>query len=65
MCIFEECKNCKEYSTCPFLSAIVQRSYANRTLDSIFDSLNRIEVLLEKMVNGMEVKAQSSSEKTI
>jgi len=52
MCILEECKNCKEYSTCPFLSSIVQRSYANRTLDGILNSLNKIEDLIAKMNNG-------------
>ena len=51
MCFLEKCKDCKEYSSCPLLSATVQRSYANRNLDSIFKSLCRIEKLLEKMTN--------------
>lgn len=51
MCPLEECKNCKEYSNCPLLSAVVQRSYANRKLDSIFKSLDKIEKLLEKIAN--------------
>ena len=47
MCFFEECKNCKEYSKCPFLSAVVQRSYANGRLDAIYKKLDKIEKLLE------------------
>jgi hypothetical protein len=48
MCFLEKCKNCKEYSKCPLLSSIVQRSYANRTLDEILKSLNNIEKMLGK-----------------
>jgi hypothetical protein len=48
MCFLEECKSCKEYSKCPILSSIVQRSYANRVLDEILKSLNNIEKMLEK-----------------
>ncbi len=51
MCPLEKCKDCKEYSNCPLLSAIVQHSYANRKLDSIFKSLNRIEELLKRVVS--------------
>ncbi len=47
MCFFHECKDCKEYSKCPFLSAIVQRSYANRRLDAIYKKLDKIEELLK------------------
>ena len=47
MCFFDECKNCKEYSKCPLLSAIVQRSYANGRLDGIYKKLDKIEKLLE------------------
>ena len=43
MCPFEECKNCREYANCPFLSATVQRSYTNRTLDGILNALNKID----------------------
>ena len=47
MCFLEECKNCKEYSKCPFLSAVAQRSYANGRLDNIYKKLDKIEKLLE------------------
>ena len=47
MCFLDECKNCKEYSKCPLLSAIVQRSYANGRLDGIYKKLDKIEKLLE------------------
>jgi len=46
MCFFDECKNCKEYSKCPFLSGVVQRSYANGRLDKIYQKLDKIEKLL-------------------
>jgi len=42
-CILEECKNCKEYTNCPLMSAVLQRSYANRKLDEILKILERIE----------------------
>jgi len=51
MCPFGECKNCREYSSCPLLSAVVQRSYANRTLDEILKALNNIEKKLD-LING-------------
>jgi len=47
MCFLEECKNCKEYSKCPLLQAVIQRSYANRKLDGIYKKLDKIEKLLE------------------
>jgi len=50
-CILKECLNCKEYSKCPLMSAVLQRNYANRTLDDIHNTLERIEKLLDKM-NG-------------
>jgi len=56
MCILEECKNCKEYSRCPLLSSILQRSYTNRTLDEILKSLIKIENLLEKVLDKEERK---------
>ena len=46
MCFLEECKNCKEYSKCPLLQAVIQRSYANRRLDEIRKKLDKIEELL-------------------
>jgi hypothetical protein len=49
MCPFEECKTCKEYATCPLLSATVQRSYGNRVLDEILKSLNKINEKLDKI----------------
>ena len=47
MCLFDECKTCREYSKCPFLSGVVQRSYANGRLDKIYQKLDKIEKLLE------------------
>jgi len=41
--IIEKCKNCKEYANCPLMSAVLQRSYANRKLDEILKILERIE----------------------
>ncbi|MBL7169692.1 MAG: hypothetical protein ISS48_01600 [Candidatus Aenigmarchaeota archaeon] len=52
MCPFEECKTCREYATCPFLSATVQRSYANRTLDEILKALNKINQKLDAVSNN-------------
>lgn len=49
MCPFEDCKKCREYANCPFLSATVQRSYANRTLDGIWKTLNKIDEKLESI----------------
>lgn len=46
-CIFEQCKNCKEYSNCPLMSAVLQRNYANRKLDEILKLLERLEEKLE------------------
>ena len=48
VCILEECKNCKEYSSCPLMSAVLQRNYANRKLDEILKTLERLEKSLEK-----------------
>jgi len=50
-CSFEKCKECREYSKCPNLSAVLQRSYANRKLDGIYDKLSEIEKLL-KILTG-------------
>jgi len=47
-CILEECKNCKEYSKCPLMSAVLQRNYSNRKLDEILKLLERLE---EKLGN--------------
>ncbi|MBU5689668.1 MAG: hypothetical protein QXM68_00900 [Candidatus Aenigmatarchaeota archaeon] len=51
MCDIEKGIMCKNYSTCPTLISITQINYMNRTLDSIFQSLNRIEKHLDK-ING-------------
>jgi hypothetical protein len=53
MCDLENGKLCNNYSSCPILLAVTQRSYMNRTLDAIFKTLNRIEKHLEEM-NGKE-----------
>ncbi len=55
MCDLEKGIMCKNYSTCPTLISITQINYMNRTLDSIFKSLNKIEKHLDKM-NGNVVK---------
>jgi len=52
MCDLEKGKLCNNYSTCPTLISITQINYMNRTLDSIFKTLNRIEKQLETMNNG-------------
>ncbi|MEM5793090.1 MAG: hypothetical protein QXY45_01875 [Candidatus Aenigmatarchaeota archaeon] len=52
MCQFDQCKSCKEYSSCPFLAATVQRSYANRTLDEILKALVKIDQKLESLNGG-------------
>ncbi|MBU5689266.1 MAG: hypothetical protein KQA41_03520 [Candidatus Aenigmarchaeota archaeon] len=52
MCDLEKGKMCNNYSTCPTLLSITQINYMNRTLDSIFKTLNRIEKQLENMNNG-------------
>jgi len=52
MCDLEKGKLCNNYSTCPTLISITQINYMNRTLDSIFKTLNKIEKHLETMNNG-------------
>jgi hypothetical protein len=52
MCDLEKGKLCNNYSTCPTLISITQINYMNRTLDSIFKTLNKIEKQLEAMNNG-------------
>jgi len=49
MCPLEQCKNCKEYSSCPLLAGVLQRNYANRSLDEILKTLSRIEELLKRL----------------
>lgn len=56
MCDLENGKMCKNYSTCPTLLSITQINYMNRTLDSIFKALVRIEKQLEQMNNGSNHK---------
>lgn len=52
MCDLKEGKMCNNYSTCPTLLSITQINYMNRTLDSIFKTLNKIEKHLDQMNNG-------------
>ncbi|MFH8080319.1 MAG: hypothetical protein QXO84_00335 [Candidatus Aenigmatarchaeota archaeon] len=52
MCDPEKGKICNNYSTCPTLISITQINYMNRTLDSIFKTLVRIEKQIENMNNG-------------
>ncbi len=62
MCDLEKGQLCNNYSTCPILIGTLQRNYMNRTLDAIFNSLNRIEKLLESLNNGhMQVKKEDKN----
>lgn len=63
-CFLEKCKNCKEFSSCPLLNAVLQRSYANRTLDNITDVLIRIEELLNGKTHSQEQNEKPSENKT-
>ena len=65
MCNLETGQQCNNYSSCPIQISAMQRNYMNRTLDAIFNSLNRIEKLLEKMNNGHSAqnKEKNDSEK--
>ena len=63
MCDLEAGRQCSNYSSCPILISTLQRNYMNRTLDAIFNTLDRIEKLLENLNNGNLImkKDQKSS----